>query len=217
MDLLQLLPDSPELLAFIGAGLLLNMIPGQDMLYVIVQSSQGSRLRGLTSALAISCGTLFHIAAVCLGLAGLLLAVPVAFSIIRICGALYLIWLGICMFRSQPDNAMQPEVQPQGRRHGVFLQGMLTNMLNPKVAMFFLALLPQFCDPQRGSVALQMALLGVIFLVNSTLVLLLISLATHGLSSRLASHTRHSRLLERIGGGILVVLGLRLLLQRSTS
>ncbi|MCB1186281.1 LysE family translocator [bacterium] len=209
-----LLPDTAQLLAFIGAGLALNIIPGQDMLYVIVQSSQGSMQRGLLSALAIGCGTLFHIAAVSLGLAGLLAAVPIAYSVVRIAGAIYLVWLGISMWRTSGQRESQQAETWQSGRRGMFLQGMLTNMLNPKVALFFLALLPQFCDPARGSMGLQLALLGLIFCVNGTLVLLAVSLATHFTSRRLGSSNAGQRWLKRFGGSVLALLGLRLLLQR---
>ena len=210
-----LLPDTAQLLAFISAGLALNIIPGQDMLYVIVQSSHGSRRRGLLSALAIGCGTLFHIAAVSLGLAGVLAAVPLAYSVVGIAGAIYLVWQGIAMWRTggQPDEG-SPGHAGQSSGRGMFLQGMLTNMLNPKVALFFLALLPQFCDPVRGSMGLQLALLGLIFCVNGTLVLLAVSLATHSTSRRFGGSNTGQRWLKRIGGCVLAMLGLRLLLQR---
>ena len=211
---MQLLPDTPQLLAFIGAGLALNLVPGQDMLYVIVQSSQGSLRRGMLSALAIGCGTLFHIAAVSLGLASLLASVPLAFGFVRIAGALYLIWLGISMWsrRERPDSGSMPCGRPG--EGGMFLQGMLTNMLNPKVALFFLALLPQFCDPQRGQAGLQLALLGLIFCINGTAVLLLVALATGHASRRFGGSASGRRWLERLGGSVLAGLGLRLLLQR---
>ncbi|MCB1217396.1 LysE family translocator [bacterium] len=210
-----LLPDTAELLAFISAGLLLNIIPGQDMLYVIVQSSAGELRRGLLSALAIGCGSLFHVAAVCLGLAGLLQAVPLAYELVRLCGALYLIWLGITMWRNASQDQHPAANGQAGSMGAMFLSGMLTNMLNPKVALFFLALLPQFCDPARGRIGLQLGVLGLIFSFNGTLVLLIVALATVQSSRRLAGGQRSRIWLKRIGGTVLGLLGLRLLLQRA--
>ncbi|MEZ5337849.1 MAG: LysE family translocator [bacterium] len=210
-----LLPDTPQLLAFISAGLLLNIIPGQDMLYVIVQSSSGELRRALLSALAIGCGSLFHVAAVGCGLAGLLQAVPLAYEVVRLCGALYLVWLGVGMWRNAAQEAQPARQGSTASLRAMFLSGMLTNMLNPKVALFFLALLPQFCDPARGRIGLQLGLLGLIFSVNGTLVLLIVALATVHSSRRLATGQRSRLWLKRIGGTVLGMLGLRLLLQRA--
>src|SRR5688572_1579633 len=148
------LPDTSTLLLFMTAALALNVTPGPDMLYVVARSVGEGRAAGVISSLGIAAGSLVHTLAVALGLAGLLRAVPLAFEIVKWVGAAYLIWLGVRALRTPGTTTERVAVAPASRR-AIFGQGMLTNVLNPKVALFFLAFLPQFVDPERGTVALQ--------------------------------------------------------------
>jgi threonine/homoserine/homoserine lactone efflux protein len=200
-----------------GAALALNLTPGPDMLYVIARSTSEGRRAGLVSALGIGAGTLVHITAVGLGLSGLLLAVPVAYDTVRWAGALYLVVLGLrAILRRHPapgaeeSGVVAPAPAPLG---AIFRQGMLTNVLNPKVALFFLAFLPQFVAPGRGSVPAQLVALGLLFDLQGTLVNALVALA----ASRAGGWLRRRATgptLQRVTGLVFVGLGARLALAR---
>jgi threonine/homoserine/homoserine lactone efflux protein len=199
-----------SLALFLAAGLALNFTPGPDMLYVAARGASEGRAAGIVSALGIGAGTLVHIALVAGGLAALLAAVPVAYLIVRLGGAAYLVYLGIRALRAHPSsNDATTELQPASLG-AIFRQGVVTNVLNPKVALFFLAFLPQFIDPSRGHPALQVILLGLLFDVTGTLVNLAVAIGSSGAASRLRSPGRGGHLLQRLTGGFFIALGLRL-------
>jgi threonine/homoserine/homoserine lactone efflux protein len=201
--------DSHALLLFVAAGLLLNVTPGPDMLYVIARSLGQGRAAGLVSALGIAVGCFAHILAAAFGLTALLAAVPNAFDAVRLIGAGYLVWLGLRqlgLHRGHATTLHAPSPAPLGR---IFRQGVVTNMLNPKVALFFLAFLPQFVDPARGDAALQFLALGTLFDINGLLVLTGVVLAASRLRG-LFDGGRAQRTLERVMGAAFVALGVRL-------
>ena len=202
------MPDLHSLLLFLAAGLALNFTPGPDMLYVAARSASEGRGAGIVSALGIGAGTLVHIALVAGGLAALLAAVPVAYTVVRLCGAAYLVWLGIRAFR-KPSGVAERTLEP-ATPWVVFRQGVVTNVLNPKVALFFLAFLPQFVDPARGSAALQVLALGLLFDTTGTLVNLGVALGASGAAARLRQSGRAARVLERVTGVLFIGLGVRL-------
>ena len=203
--------DPHSLLLFISAGLLLNVTPGPDVLYIVGRSVSQGRVAGVVSALGIAAGCLVHITAAALGLSALMVALPLAYDAVRYVGAAYLIWLGVRALRSRAGGL---EVQAMERvSHGrIFRQGMITNVLNPKVAMFFLAFLPQFTDAARGSLPLQFVLLGLIFVANGFLVCLAYALAAGWLGGWLKTRYGVSTWLNRAMGALFVGLGLRLAL-----
>jgi threonine/homoserine/homoserine lactone efflux protein len=202
--------DAHSLLLFILAGLALNVTPGPDMLYVIARSTAEGRRAGIVSALGIGAGTLVHIAALALGLSALLQAIPLAYDVVRWAGALYLLYLGVRALASSPTLAAA--AAPKRARLGtIFRQGVLTNVLNPKVALFFLAFLPQFVDPSRGEPAAQIVMLGLLFDVNGTLVNIAVALGAGTLRSWLIGDgARRARILERATGVLFIGLGARL-------
>ena len=202
--------DAHTLLLFMGAGLALNLTPGPDMLYVAARSTGEGRRAGIVSALGIGAGTLVHIAALALGLSALLAAVPLLYDVVRFAGAAYLVWLGLRALArpATPHDDVTPPPAPLG---AVFRQGVVTNVLNPKVALFFLAFLPQFVDPARGSAAAQIVALGLLFDTQGTLVNVLVALAASRASGALR-HGRAARVLQRVTGGVFVLLGARLAL-----
>jgi threonine/homoserine/homoserine lactone efflux protein len=159
----MLLPDLSHLLFFMLASWALAATPGPAVLYVVARSVSQGRMAGIISVLGIATGDIVHISAAALGLSALLLSSVVAFTIVKYLGAAYLIYLGIQKLRdrSAEDYAMQT-VLPQSLRQ-IFTQGFIVNALNPKPALFFMAFLPQFVDPSKGHVALQVVILGVIF------------------------------------------------------
>lgn len=168
------MPELTTLLAFCLASLVLAITPGPAMLYVISTSVGFSRKAGIISSLGAAFGMFFHVLAVAFGLSALLLAVPFVFDIIKIAGALYLLYLGIKTITSKSSLAEAGGNREKGLKV-VFYQGMLTGVINPKLALFFLAFLPQFVDPSRGSVTWQLLFLGLVLDVVTMLVNLLIA------------------------------------------
>ena len=207
----MILPDLGTLVLFMTAALALNVTPGPDMLYVIARSVGEGRTAGIISSLGIAAGCLVHTLAVALGLAGLLEAVPVAFEMVKWMGAAYLVWLGVRALRKQGDSGGPPAVAGTSRS-AIFRQGMLTNVLNPKVALFFLAFLPQFVDPERGPVALQLVSLGLLFNVSGTLVNILVAVLASGAGAWSRRRFGESPFMRRLTGVLFIGLGVRLAL-----
>lgn len=157
------MPGSESLLGFIAAALVVLLLPGPAVLYVIARSlSQGKRA-GLVSVLGLSAGALVHVAAATLGLSAILLASATAFSVVKMLGAAYLIYLGVraLLSRQSSDEAGASTPRPLRR---LFADGVVISVLNPKIALFFLAFLPQFVEPSRGPVAQQVLLLGLLYI-----------------------------------------------------
>lgn len=202
------MPELHSFLLFVAAGLALNFTPGPDMLYVAARGASEGRSAGFASALGIGAGTLFHIAIVALGLAALLQAVPVAYLVLRVAGAVYLIYLGIRALRSRATLSLQ-RIEP-APLPAVFWQGVITNVLNPKVALFFLAFLPQFVDPSRGNPVVQIIVLGLVFDFNGTLVNLAVALGSSRAASRMRNANRASGILQKVTGVLFIGLGVRL-------
>jgi len=199
-----------SLLLFVIAGLVLNLTPGPDLLYITARSlGQGWRA-GAASSLGIAAGCLVHTAAAALGISVLLQAAPLAYDAIRLCGAAYLVWLGVQALR-RPAAAALAELPPESLRR-VFWQGFATNVLNPKVALFFLAFLPQFADPARGALALQVLVLGLIFIVNGLWVCLLVARSAAAMAGWARRSTHAMDWIQRGSGALLVALGLHLAL-----
>ena len=206
------MPEKAAFLTFLVAALALNLAPGPDMLYVIGRSVGQGRKAGIVSSLGVFVGCWVHILAAAFGIAALLRSSPVAFNVVRYAGAAYLIYLGIRMLAQKTDlTSQQLKTESLG---AIFRQGAITNVLNPKVAIFFLAFLPQFIDASRGSVALQIVVLGLIFNVGGTLVNLAVAYAGGTLGELLRRNQSIARLQRRFTGLIFVGLGLRLAWQK---
>jgi threonine/homoserine/homoserine lactone efflux protein len=156
------IPDPASLAVFVVAALALLVVPGPAVLYVVARSIHHGRRAGLASVLGIHVGTLVHIGAATLGLSALVLSSAVAFTAVKIAGAIYLVGLGLWTFLSRHAET---DVALGGERNlrRAFAQGIVVNVLNPKTALFFLAFLPQFVDPDASHPAVQIAFLGVLF------------------------------------------------------
>ena len=202
------MPDTHSLLLFLAAGLALNFTPGPDMLYVAARGASEGRAAGIVSALGIGAGTLIHITLVALGLAALLAAVPVAYTVVRLGGAAYLIYLGARALRAR--TALTLANVEAADLPTVFRQGVITNVLNPKVALFFLAFLPQFVDPARGNPALQVVALGLLFHTTGTLVNLGVAVGSSRAAQRLRGVNKAATVLHKFTGALFIALGLRL-------
>ena len=201
--------DTHALLLFVVAGLVLNLTPGPDLLYITARSlGQGWRA-GAASSFGIGAGCLVHTAAAALGISAVLAAAPLAYDAIRLCGAAYLVWLGVQALRTRALPATVTGLPPESLRR-VFWQGFVTNVLNPKVALFFLAFLPQFADPARGAFALQVLVLGLIFIFNGLWVCLLVARSAAAMADWARRRTGAMNWIQRGSGALLVGLGLHL-------
>ena len=215
---------------FIGAGLLLNLTPGVDMALVLRCSAGQGFKAGAAAALGVGAGCGVHIALSALGLSALLAGSPLAFGLLRWAGAAYLVWLGWGLMRPQRDqNPVHPDaamsnsppgwIQAAAPWRRLFGQGFLTNVLNPKVAMFFLAFVPQFIAADAPHKSVAFGLLGAVFVVNATAVNLALAWAAAALRQRLGNDQARQpalqtarRWLNRGVGALFIALGLRLAL-----
>jgi threonine/homoserine/homoserine lactone efflux protein len=207
------MPHADTLVLFIAAGLALNLTPGPDMLYVIARSTGEGRAAGIASALGIALGCLFHIAALAAGLSAVLTRVPSAYHVIRIAGAIYLAYLGVRALTSS-RTAVTSTVEPARSVGAIVLQGCVTNMLNPKVALFFLAFIPQFVRADGWSPAAQVVALGLLFNVTGTIVNLVVAVAASRATGWLRANQATAIWLQRTTGVVFIGLGMRLALVR---
>ena len=203
------MPGSEMVLVFMAAALALNLTPGPDMLYVTARSVSDGRAAGVVSAFGIATGTLVHIAGLALGFAALLAAVPLAYDVVRIGGAIYLMVIGIQLI-ARPKTTAAVAALPRSSLRVVFLQAVITNMLNPKVALFFLAFLPQFVDRAAGPPVPQILLLGLLFNLQGTLVNVAVAWLTSRGTTWLRASERRVAVLQRMTGALFVALGARL-------
>jgi threonine/homoserine/homoserine lactone efflux protein len=155
-------PDSATVWVFCLTALALLVIPGPAVLYVVVQGAEQGRRVGLASVAGIHLGTLVHVAAATAGLSALIVTSSVAFSAVKYVGAAYLVYIGVRKLLGRDDPSLEPAEQRVSYRRA-FVRGAVVNVLNPKTALFFLALLPQFVDPDRGGVWSQALVLGLLF------------------------------------------------------
>ncbi len=204
--MITLLPDFPVLAVFLLAMITLNFTPGPAMLYVVARSVGQGRAAGVVSALGVGAGTVAHTFLAALGLSTVLLSSAAAFQWVKFAGSAYLIYLGLRLLWPRPETNALPQATRESARR-LFLQGFLTNLLNPKVALFFLAFLPQFVDPARGSVAVQMILLGLIYNCSATLAKLGVAFVSGFLASWFRGAPGFARWQRRFTGGTFILLG----------
>ena len=199
---------------FLSVSLLINLSPGPDMLYTAARSlSQGTKA-GILSALGIFSGCLIHTTAAVFGLSKIIQESVFLFSIIKYAGAAYLIFLGMRSFFRKPKTQSNiVKLEPISYKK-IYFQGVITNVLNPKVAIFFLSFLPQFIDPQSTFLKEQIAFLGLWFDVQGTLILVLVALVTGYFQMMLQKNKAFWNWQEKITGLILVALGIKMLFTR---
>lgn len=197
--------------AFVLSSVLLNLTPGADTIYIVSRSLVGGKRQGIASALGISTGILIHTLLVALGLAALLAGSPVAFSVMKWLGAGYLIVMGLrTLFSSTSILPKEGETHPQSLGR-VYLQGVLTNGLNPKVALFFLALLPQFVQAGNPYGPLPFLLLGCTFFTTSTLWCMVLALGGGLLNQWLIQNQKSQWYMTKLSGLVYIALALNLL------
>lgn len=209
--------DAATLLAYLAAAAVLVLIPGPGTAWILAQTAAGGTRRGLRAGLGLETATLIHAAAAGLGLSAVLATSALAFEMLKYAGAAYLVWLGIRAWREQtasaPASLRPPSSTPSPSRH-VYRRSVLTGVLNPKVAVFFLAFLPQFVRPERGMVWLQFLVLGALLSMIGFTHSAALAFLVGRLGRRLSTSARIARWRQRLIAGVFVALGLRLALQQ---
>ena len=204
-----------DLTLFIISGLLLNIMPGPDSLLIMTRSATQGWRAGVAAAIGIGSGTMVHVLAAAIGLSAILATSATAFMVVKYIGAAYIITMAIGLLRSkarQPDAILVPPL-PYRK---IYVQGLLTNVLNPKVAIFFLAFVPQFIDAAAPNKALAFVVLGTIFNVNGMLWCVSLALFTAFASARLKVSPLVSTWLNRVTGALFIWLGIKLALSKQS-
>jgi len=208
------MPSIDVMLAFFGAAFLFAFMPGPAMLYTAARTLARGRRAGIMAVLGLHLGGYFHVIAAAAGLSAVFHLVPVLYTIVKLAGAAYLIWLGVAMFRREEVSTSPVIETKSGER--AFFESVIVEVLNPKTAIFFLAFLPQFVDPAAGfPIPLQFFIFGTIvnLFFSSADVVCVVLAGT--LIKRLSRSGRVRRLIGKAGGTVLVGLGAHLALQRS--
>ena len=202
--------DPARFTLFITVSWALIIAPGPDMLYVITRGMTHGRRAGMLSALGVICGILVHTTAAACGLTFIFQTSAVAFLIVKFSGAAYLIYLGIKAW--QDKNIFELPAYSEVSAHRLFWQGVLSNVLNPKIAIFFLAFLPQFVDRSSTQVIWQLIVLGLTFALLGLAFLLVVGYCSGSIGSWITRRPQYGQFLGRLSAGILIALGVRLAL-----
>ena len=197
---------------FLLSGILVNITPGQDVMYILGRSVAQGRKAGVLSVLGICTGALIHTVAAALGLSAILMASASAFRVIKYAGAAYLVYLGVRMFSRRAGHVSLEKTSEDSNARSIYLQGMLTDLLNPNVILFFLAFLPQFVNPANQHGILPFLLLGSTFVTTGTAWCLIVACFAAGLSGHLMRNPHTTMIVNRVTGGLFIFLGLRLAL-----
>jgi threonine/homoserine/homoserine lactone efflux protein len=203
---------STDLLLFLTAALTLNLTPGNDMMYVLGQALNGGVRQGVAASLGIAAGSTIHLVLVALGVALVLARYPLLFDGIRYAGAAYLLWIAYQALRQPAGHLSAP-----GQERGAWLafrNGVLVNLLNPKVIVFMFALLPPFVRPENGSPLLQLVIFGLIFNVGGTLINCIVAVFSGRIGAALSGSATFRRWFSRLSATLFVVLAARLAFER---
>ena len=202
--------------SFLLAGIILNITPGQDTMYILGRSISQGRKAGVLSVLGISTGSVIHTFAAALGLSAILMTSSLLFNIIKYLGALYLIYLGLKLLIKK-ENKFSTKLSSDFNQKGssIYLQGMFTNLLNPKIALFFLAFLPQFINPSYIKNPFPFLILGGIFITSGTLWCLFIAVSSSLVTKTLRNNSKIQLILDKFSGTLFIFLGVKLAFERS--
>jgi threonine/homoserine/homoserine lactone efflux protein len=198
------MPSGSTLLLFAGASLALLAVPGPAVIYVVTRSLDQGRTAGIVSVLGVETGTFAYALAAAAGLTGLIAASEIGFTVVKYAGAAYLVYLG---FRKLLQRDDPPDALPRARSR-LYLKGALVQLLNPKIAIFFLAFLPQFVDSSRGPIAIQILVLGTVFTLLAVLSDGAYVLLAGAVGGWLRSGRRAQRRLAKLSGGVYIGLGI---------
>lgn len=197
------------LFSFLGAAILLSLMPGPDNLFVMAQSLPQSWKAGVYTTLGLCTGLIVHITAAVLGISAIIYQSTIVFTIVKWAGAAYLLYLAWQSFRAK-DDPFIIKSQKKLAYKDLYKRGILMNVLNPKVSLFFLALLPQFINPTAGQVSLQMLILGVVFLVQAFMLFSLFSIFAGTLRKWLIGKPVIAKRMNKIQGVLFVLIGLKI-------
>jgi len=202
------MPTLLTLFAFSAAAIPLILIPGPNVMFIISRGIGQGRRAAVTSALGVEAGMLVHTVAAVVGLTALVASSAMVFAAVKYAGAGYLVWMGIRAIRSLPGDLALERGDRAVPLLRTFIQGLVVNVLNPKVGLFFLAFLPQFVDPDRGSVALQILLFGCLFMAYATISDLAYALASGRIGMWLGTRAWVARQRNRFSGVVYIALGI---------
>jgi len=205
--------ESRDLLIFAGAALVMVLTPGPNMVYLLSRAISQGRSAGVTSLFGVAAGILVHMLASALGLSAVFVVVPAAYDLLRIAGALYLLWLAWSAVRPGARSPLEAQSLPPESPPRLFLAGFLTNLLNPKMAVFYLAIFPQFVHAERGSILLQSVQLGMTQIAISFSVNLLLILFAADMSRWLRSRPAYLSAQRYLLGTVFAGLSVGLLLE----
>jgi len=207
-------PSLDALLIFTAVALAMNISPGPSNLYVMSRSVAQGWGAGVVSAAGLAIGSLVHVVAAALGLSVIFQVSAAAYTIFKLAGAAYLIWLGIGYLRKAPLAALTPDQVPKSSHLRIVRESAMVEILNPKTALFFLALLPQFVDTAAGPVVPQVLLLGLIVTLTAIPCDLLVAFASGSLAKMLRRHPVFARIQDWLAGSVLIALGAWVALSR---
>ncbi|MFK7864673.1 MAG: LysE family translocator [Pseudohongiellaceae bacterium] len=210
------MPPLENLIAFTLAALLMNLSPGPSNLYVMARTVSQGTSGGLAAVAGLAVGSLVHVAATVLGLAALLTYFPIAYTVIKIAGAFYLIYLGLNYFFSSADAALEDTTLKSVSTKKVFRESVIVEVTNPKTALFFLALLPQFVAPELGNVGLQLLVLGLIVTASAIPCDLIVTFFANRARAWLQTNPNAQIIQNRVSGSILTGLGVYILAAENT-
>jgi threonine/homoserine/homoserine lactone efflux protein len=201
--------DFTLVISFLGVAILLTLMPGPDILFVIAQSISQDRKAGIATALGLCSGLIVHITAATLGVSAVIYQSALAFTIVKYAGVAYLLYLAWQSFKEKEKGFIINENKPLEYR-SLYKKGILMNLLNPKVSLFFLALLPQFVNKSIGHITLQMFILGIIFLVQALVIFVVVSVFSEKLRHFLLTNSFIAKRMNVIKGSLLAVIGIQI-------
>ncbi len=201
--------DSNVFLAFFTTSVILALSPGPDNLFVMAQSAQNGRTAGLFVTLGLATGLIGHTVAVAFGLAAIVHSSAMAFTLLKFMGAAYLLYLALQALRAAASTGQQEHVQPLSRGN-LYRRGIVMNLTNPKVSLFFMAFLPQFADPRHGSMMVQFFLLGAVFIIATILVFTIISFLAGGFGDKFRNSSIAQKAVNRIAATVFIGLAIKL-------
>lgn len=204
-------------LVFLGAAVALNVAPGPDVLYILTKTISGGKKIGIASAIGVCTGALFHVSIAALGLSAILLSSTLAFAMIKYIGVCYLLYLAFQAFRSSGESFdINAERETTSTAWSAFKQGILIDILNPKVAIFFMAFLPQFLREGHGSPSWQLLYLGVLVIFIAIIIETLYVLLASKIAGKFRDNKHYGVVLDRVVGTVFVGLGIKLATSTNT-
>lgn len=201
--------DLVSVLSFLGVAVLLTLMPGPDNLFVLAQSISQGKKAGIVTALGLCSGLIVHVAAATLGISAVIYQSALAFAIVKYAGAAYLLYLAWKSFREK-ESGLTLNNQKSLDYHALYKKGILMNLLNPKVSLFFLALLPQFIDQSTGHVPIQMLVLGIVFMLQAIIIFIVISYFSEKVRNLLVKSPFIAKKINYIQGTLLGIIGLNI-------